>query len=55
MGIYAEYLDRKMSFPALTGERKTQLARIAGIRQRDVLVYRGWRARRDPNTLCQPS
>ena len=39
MGIYAEYLDRKMSFPALTGERKTQLARIAGIRQRDVLVY----------------
>ncbi len=39
MGIYAEYLDRKMSFPALTEERKTQLARIASIRECDVLVY----------------
>jgi hypothetical protein len=39
LGIHAEYLDKQMSFPALTSERKTQLARIAGLRNRDVLVY----------------
>jgi ClpP class serine protease len=39
LGIYAEYLDRQMSFPDLTAERKKQLGRIAEIRGRDVLVY----------------
>jgi hypothetical protein len=39
VGIYADYLDLQLSFPALTAERKTQLSRIATIRQRDVLVY----------------
>jgi hypothetical protein len=39
MGVYSEYLDRQMDFEALAAERKKQLARIAEIRSRDVLVY----------------
>jgi hypothetical protein len=39
MGIFAEYLDRQFGFPELTAERKKQLARIASLRNRDVLVY----------------
>jgi ClpP class serine protease len=39
MGVYSEYLDRQMDFEALAVERKKQLARIAKIRSRDVLVY----------------
>ncbi|MCA8941242.1 MAG: ATP-dependent Clp protease proteolytic subunit [Planctomycetes bacterium] len=39
MGIYGEYLDRKFNFPALATERKSQLAKLVQLRNRDVLVY----------------
>ena len=40
MGIYAEYLDKKMNFQALATERKSQLKRISELRgNRDVLVF----------------
>lgn len=39
MGIYAEYLDRNFSWPALNDERKNQLRRISELRGRPVLVY----------------
>lgn len=39
MGIYSEYLDRQMNFAELAAERKQQLARIAALRGRDVLVF----------------
>lgn len=39
MGTYSEYLDRNLTFPDLTAERKVQLRRIAELRGgRDVLV-----------------
>lgn len=39
MGIYSEYLDRHLSFPDLTAERKSMLRRISELRGgRDVLV-----------------
>jgi ribosomal protein S27E len=39
MGIYSEYLDRSFTFEQLSTERKKQLARIAALRGRPVLVY----------------
>jgi hypothetical protein len=39
MGIYSEYLDKNLPFEELTVERKKQLARIAQVRGRDILVY----------------
>jgi hypothetical protein len=40
MGIYSDFLDKNMSFEALTAERKTWLKRISEIRgKRDILVY----------------
>lgn len=39
MGVYSEYLDRQFSFEELSRERKLQLARIANLRGRDILVY----------------
>ena len=40
MGIYSEYLDKQLSFPELTAERKKQLKLISELRgDRDVLVY----------------
>jgi hypothetical protein len=40
MGIYSEYLDKQLSFPELTAERKKQLKLISKLRgNRDVLVY----------------
>lgn len=40
MGIYAEYLDKNMAFPALIAERKAQLSRISQVRGgRDIVVY----------------
>lgn len=40
MGIYSEYLDKQLSFPELTAERKKQLKLISELRgNRDVLVY----------------
>lgn len=41
MGIYSEYMKKKLSFDALTNERKTQLNRISQIRGRDIIVYAG--------------
>ena len=38
MGIYADYLDRQLSFDDLVAQRKLQLQRIAEARGRDVLV-----------------
>jgi len=38
MGIYSEYLDQGPALD-LNGERKRQLTRIAGLRNRDILVY----------------
>jgi TolB-like protein len=39
MGVYTEYLDRDLSFAALSAERKKQLHRISEMRERDILVY----------------
>ncbi len=40
MGIYTEYLDKRLEFPELTAERKQQLRRISELRHgRDVLVF----------------
>jgi len=40
MGVYSEYLDRNLSFPDLTKERKTQLKRISELRGgRDIIVF----------------
>jgi len=39
MGIYAEYLDRKMDWDALSAERKNQLRAISKIRKRPILVF----------------
>ena len=39
MGVYSEYLDRRMAFDALNKERKKQLKRIQKLRDgRDILV-----------------
>lgn len=40
MGVYSEYLDKQLSFPDLTAERKKQLKLISEFRgDRDILVY----------------
>lgn len=40
MGIYTEYLERKLTFEQLTKERKLQLKEIAKLRgNRDIIVY----------------
>jgi len=39
MGIYSEYLEKKMAFQDLTAQRKLQLKRISELRNRDILVY----------------
>jgi hypothetical protein len=39
MGIYSDYLDKNLPYEDLTKERKKQLARIAQVRGRDILVY----------------
>ena len=39
MGIYSEYINRKMTFDQITAERKSQLKKISQIRKRDVVVY----------------
>lgn len=38
-GLYTEYLEAQLDYKRLEHERKKQLARIAQIRERDVLVY----------------
>jgi len=39
MGIYSEYLNKKLSAEELIKERKAQLKRISQIRKRDILVF----------------
>ncbi|MCX6233111.1 MAG: Clp protease ClpP [Bacteroidetes bacterium] len=39
MGIYSEYINQRLSFDQITGERKNQLKRISSIRKRDTIVY----------------
>lgn len=40
MGVYTEYLDKKLSFEELTAERKNQLKKVSKLRGgRDLLVY----------------
>ena len=41
MGIYSEYINRRLSFDQISSERKNQLKRISKIRQRDIIVYAG--------------
>ncbi|HPB57805.1 MAG TPA: hypothetical protein PLL49_04785, partial [Bacteroidales bacterium] len=39
MGIYSEYINKRMTFDQITAERKKQLKRISDIRRRDTIVY----------------
>jgi len=39
MGIYSEYMNKRLSFEQITKERKHHLKRISEIRGRDILVY----------------
>lgn len=39
MGIYSEYINKRLTFDQITAERKNQLKQISTIRKRDVLVY----------------
>ena len=39
MGIYSEYINRRLTFDQITTERKNQLKRISSIRKRDIIVY----------------
>ena len=39
MGIYSEYLEKKMAFQDLTSNRKLQLKQVSALRKRDILVY----------------
>jgi len=39
MGVYSEYLQRNLSFPDLTAERKVQLQRISVLRGKGIIVY----------------
>jgi len=39
LGFYSEYVDRSLSFADLAKERQIQLARISGIRGRDIIVF----------------
>ena len=41
MGIYSEYINRRLSFDQISSERENQLKRISKIRQRDIIVYAG--------------
>ena len=51
MGIYSDYLNKQMSFEALTNERKEQLKRISEIRGRGVMVFASDVAKDCPNSI----
>ena len=51
MGVYSEYLDKKLSFDQLSKERKKELKKISQIRQRDVLVFASDVAKDCPNSI----
>jgi ClpP class serine protease len=48
MGIYNEYLDRRMTFDELEIERKNLLKRISEIRGRNIVVYAGDNSKSGP-------
>lgn len=39
MGVYSEYINKRLTFEQISTERKNQLKRISKIRNRDILVY----------------
>ena len=39
MGIYSDYINKRLSFDQISSERKNQLKRISNIRKRDIFVY----------------
>lgn len=39
MGLYSEYINKRLSFDQITKQRKTQLKRISDIRKREIIVY----------------
>jgi Serine dehydrogenase proteinase len=39
MGIYSEYINKRLTFDQISKERKDQLERISKLRGRDILVY----------------
>jgi len=39
MGVYSEYINRRLTFNQISTERKKQLKKISTLRGRDVLVY----------------
>ena len=39
MGIYSDYINRRLSFDQITAERKGQLNKISSIRKREIIVY----------------
>ena len=51
MGIYSEYIGKKMSYDEICAERKRQLARIKTIRKRDILVFASDLTRQGPNGI----
>ncbi len=51
MGIYAEYIDKKMSYADINSERQHQLQRIKAIRNRDILVFASDMSKQCPNGI----
>jgi hypothetical protein len=39
MGVYSEYINKRLTFDQISTERKNQLKKISSLRGRDVLVY----------------
>jgi hypothetical protein len=39
MGIYTEYINRRLTFDQITVRRKNQLKRISHLRKREIIVY----------------
>jgi len=39
MGIYSEYINKRLSFDQISSERKNQLGRVSAVRKRDILVF----------------
>lgn len=39
MGVYSEYINKRLTFDQISNERKNQLKRISSLRERDILVY----------------
>jgi len=39
MGVYSEYINKRLTFDQISTERKNQLKKISSLRGRDILVY----------------